>query len=112
VKSQHFQGVISMKNKKHEIITFKADADLLEALKGIPNRSEFIRNSILAALENICPFCNGAGFLTQHQKAYLEEFFEDHALEACDQCADGEAHLTCANRATNMRIRDRASAQA
>ena len=87
-----------MKSKKHEIITFKADADLLEALKGIPNRSEFIRNSILAALENICPFCNGAGFLTQHQKAYLEDFFVDHTLEACDQCADGEAHLTCANR--------------
>jgi hypothetical protein len=101
-----------MKNKKHEIITFKADADLLEALKGIPNRSEFIRNSILAALENICPFCNGAGFLTQHQKAYLEDFFVDHGLEACDKCSDGEAHLTCSNRSTVMGIRARRPLQA
>ena len=45
--------------KTPSIVTFKADESLLEALRGIENRSEFIRTALLAALENICPVCKG-----------------------------------------------------
>ena len=47
--------------KKTDIITFKVDATLLEALRGIENRSEFIRSAILSALDNVCPLCRGTG---------------------------------------------------
>ena len=52
-----------MKKSKQEVITFKADESLLAALKGMPNRSEFIRNAILSSLDKICPMCKGTGSL-------------------------------------------------
>jgi hypothetical protein len=82
-----------MKKAKDEIITFKADASLLEAMKGIPNRSEFIRNSILAALESACPLCCGTGVLTPQQKGHLEDFLVDHSLQECEKCHD--LRFTC-----------------
>ena len=48
--------------KKQEIITFKADEPLLEAMDGITNRSEFIRAAILSALDSVCPLCKGTAF--------------------------------------------------
>ncbi|NQU14468.1 MAG: CopG family transcriptional regulator [Desulfobacteraceae bacterium] len=82
-----------MSKTKQEIITFKADGALLKAMKGIPNRSEFIRNAILASLNNICPICKGTGILPPHQKAHMDEFLTDHSLEECEKC--NEMHLVC-----------------
>ena len=42
-----------------EVITFKADKDLLEAMEGVTNKSAFIRQAILAALDNIAPSLRG-----------------------------------------------------
>ena len=36
-----------MDKNKTEIITFKVSQSLISALKGVPNRSEFIRNALL-----------------------------------------------------------------
>jgi hypothetical protein len=100
-KRFHFFGIYTdsngdtMKKAKHEIITFKADASLLEAMKGIPNRSEFIRNSILAALESACPLCSGTGVLTPQQKIHLQDFLVDHSIMECEKCHD--LRLVCAN---------------
>jgi uncharacterized protein YbaR (Trm112 family) len=82
-----------MKPPKGEIITFKADAALLEAMKGIQNRSEFIRYAILASLDNACPLCKGTGILSVHQKSHWEEFLVNHSLEECKKC--GELHMVC-----------------
>ena len=82
-----------MKKNKQEIITFKVDSTLLEAMKGISNRSEFIRNAVLAALEGSCPLCNGTGILTPFQKAHLDNFLVNHPLKECEQC--NELHLVC-----------------
>ena len=59
---------------KGEIVTFKADATLLAALEGAPNRSAFIRSAILAALDNTCPVCKGTGLLTPYQKGHWQQF--------------------------------------
>ncbi len=75
------------------VITFKADASLMEALRSIPNRSEFIRAAILAALDNHCPLCGGTGVLTPHQKTHWEAFAEHHPLRECSDCH--EVHLVC-----------------
>ncbi len=81
------------KNSKNEIITFKADRALTELLDKIPNRSEFIRNAIMASLESICPLCGGRGILTPNQKNHWENFTENHQLQECNDCH--EYHLVC-----------------
>ena len=85
-----------MKRHKDEIITFKADASLLEAMRGIPNRSAFIRSAILAALDSTCPLCQGTGVLTPEQHKHWEEFAVDHAVAECGECH--ELHVVCTNR--------------
>jgi len=62
-----------MAKHKDEIVTFKADRSLLEAMRGIPNRSAFIRQAILAALDSACPLCRGTGVLTPDQRRHWAE---------------------------------------
>ena len=71
---------------KDEIVTFKADRSLLEAMRGIPNRSAFIRAAILAALDSTCPLCRGTGVLSPDQRRHWDDFAEDHAVTECDDC--------------------------
>lgn len=78
---------------KANIITFKADASLIDALGGIENRSEFIRSALLAALDNTCPLCKGRGILTPNQKRHWASFAIGHELEECNDCH--EFHLVC-----------------
>jgi hypothetical protein len=84
--------------QKPEIITFKADRSLLEAMRGIPNRSEFIREAVLAALQSICPLCRGSGILTPNQRSHWDAFANTHALRECSDC--NEVHLECADHPT------------
>jgi len=84
-----------MAGPKHTVVTFKVDASLMEALRGIANRSLFIRSAILAALENTCPLCQGSGILSPQQRGHWESFSTDHALEECDKCH--EWHLVCSH---------------
>lgn len=83
-----------MAGPKQDIVTFKVDDTLMELMKGIENRSEFIRRAILAALESVCPLCKGTGVLTPKQKEHWEAFALDHAVTECEDCH--EFHLTCA----------------
>ena len=82
-------------NKKQSIITFKVDTDLLEAIKEIPNRSEFIRSAIINALGSVCPLCNGSGMLTPNQKNHWDDFTADHSLKACDDCHENILVCEC-----------------
>ncbi len=79
--------------KKSDIITFKVDDTLLEAMEGIPNRSQFIRTAILAALDSSCPLCKGTGILTPNQRRHWDDFLVDHSVQACEKCS--ELHLVC-----------------
>ena len=79
--------------KKHEIISFKADGALIEALRGIDNRSEFIRSAILSALDSACPLCKGAGILTPDQRKHWNLFSMKHTIKECNDC--NAVHLVC-----------------
>jgi hypothetical protein len=59
---------------KDEVITFKVDEALAEQLRLMPNRSEFIRQAVLQALNFECPLCHGAGTLTPNQMKHWEAF--------------------------------------
>lgn len=78
---------------KREVITFKVDAALAEAMKGVPNRSEFIRTAILSASGNTCPLCKGRGLLSPEQLAHWESFSRMHHVAECDNCH--AMHLVC-----------------
>jgi hypothetical protein len=80
-------------NHKDEVITFKVDDALADMLRTMPNRSEFIRQAVLQALEMECPLCHGTGTLTPNQMAHWQDFREHHELTRCAVC--GEPHLTC-----------------
>ena len=81
--------------KDPQIVTFKADQALLDAMRGVENRSEFIRSALLAALDNACPLCKGRGILTPRQKEHWKAFEANHTLSECQDCH--EFHLVCLN---------------
>ncbi|OGQ87414.1 MAG: hypothetical protein A2512_01510 [Deltaproteobacteria bacterium RIFOXYD12_FULL_56_24] len=82
-----------MRAKKRETITFKADETLAKALDKVANKSEFIRNAILNALENDCPLCQGTGILSSEQRSHWAGFLNTHSLQRCDECK--AVHLVC-----------------
>jgi hypothetical protein len=79
--------------RKQEVITFKVDKDLAERMKGLPNRSEFIRTAVLLALKNVCPICAGTGVLTPAQSISWNEFSKNHHLEILKET--GEITIVC-----------------
>jgi len=79
--------------KKEDVITFKVDQALSEALHGIENRSAFIRQAVLTALEATCPLCLGTGILTKSQLDHWKDFDKTHAVEECPDCH--AVHLIC-----------------
>jgi hypothetical protein len=81
---------------KQGIVTFKADASLMRALRGVQNRSEFIRSAVLAALDHICPLCKGGGVLTPDQRQHWDAFAASHDMQECGDCH--AVHLVCESR--------------
>lgn len=82
-----------MGKRKEEIITLKVDRSFLDAMKGISNRSAFIRSAVLGALKNTCPLCGGTGNLTPNQKAHWDSFAVGHYLDECTDCH--EVRIVC-----------------
>lgn len=72
--------------KDLEVVTFKADKSLKKLLAGVANRSEFIRNAILSALDSVCPFCKGTGVLNEHRKKHWDDLVKSHDLQECGEC--------------------------
>ena len=72
---------LHMAQRKPDIITFKVADSLLGAMRGIPNRSEFIRTAILSALDSVCPLCKGSGILTPNQKKHWTDLAPNHFVE-------------------------------
>jgi len=81
---------------RQQMITFKAEEALVEAMEHIPNRSEFIRSAILAALEGVCPLCHGTGVLNPNQQRHWHEFSQTHRMVRCGDCAEGRLVCTAA----------------
>lgn len=82
-----------MKKEKLDIITFKVPESLRDAMKGIPNRSEFIRAAVVSALDSICPLCKGTGVIMPNQRPHWEHFAIEHHFEECSTC--NAVHVVC-----------------
>ncbi len=82
-----------MKKEKLDIITFKVPESLKDAMKGIPNRSEFIRAAVVAALDSVCPLCKGTGVIMPNQRPHWDLFASEHHFEECGTCS--AVHVVC-----------------
>lgn len=82
-----------MKKEKLDIITFKVPESLKDAMRGIPNRSEFIRAAVVAALDSVCPLCKGTGVIMPQQRPHWDLFANDHHFEECQTC--NAVYVTC-----------------
>ncbi len=74
------------KPKDVEVITFKVDQSLSKLMRGVENRSQFIRAAILEALDNVCPLCQGSGVLTPHRKKHWNDLANHHKKKECKEC--------------------------
>lgn len=81
---------------KDRIITFKVEPEIEKILSSIPNKSEFIRSSILQAMDCICPVCNGSGIFNPRQKKHWDDFLRHHTLTRCAEC--DEMYITCGRK--------------
>ena len=52
---------MTRKPQKKKIVAFKVEEDLAEFLGKLKNKSEFIRQAILAQFSMACPLCTGSG---------------------------------------------------
>ena len=82
-----------MKKEKLDIITFKVPESLRDAMKGIPNRSDFIRTAVVAALNGLCPMCKGTGVIMPNQRPHWDLFVSQHHFEECNTC--NAVHVVC-----------------
>lgn len=82
-----------MAGSKHDIVSFKVDHELMELLRQVPNRSEFIRSAILVALDSACPLCNGTGILETQRRRIWERLAQTHPQAECQRCH--ERIFTC-----------------
>lgn len=98
------EATANMSLRKTSVITFKAEPGLAELLRGLPNRSEFIRAAVLAAFESACPLCQGTGILTPGQKDHWDRFARKHSLEECADCH--AYHIVCARDSEERGTRD------
>jgi DnaJ-class molecular chaperone len=71
---------------KSDVITFKVDGELKDALNRMKNRSEFIRSALMAALDGTCPLCRGSGTLTPRQMEHWAAFSRVHRMSECEDC--------------------------
>lgn len=78
---------------KNEIVTFKVDESLAQLISRLPNKSEFIRQAVMAALDNTCPLCQGTGSLSADQKKHWDSFAGHHQIEQCSDCH--AIHIHC-----------------
>jgi len=86
--------------RKQDVITFKVDAALTDALADMPNRSEFIRNALRAALDSACPLCQGTGIMSPEQKKHWDRFARRHRIQKCEECH--AVHLVCNDSDTGI----------
>jgi hypothetical protein len=89
---------------KTDLVSFKVEAALAERIDRMPNKSEFIRHAILAALDNTCPLCQGTGVLSPEQRTHWDRFTAHHRVERCDDCH--AVYLSCEYGADSRSIGD------
>ncbi len=79
---------MSRKAPKTEVVAFKVEAELAKILESLPNKSAFIRRSIIAQLCMACPLCQGTGMVPKGLHDHYAEAIGKLNLKHCEGCGD------------------------
>jgi hypothetical protein len=71
---------------KSKIVAFKVEPELAEFLDKLPNKSEFIRQAILAQFGMTCPLCKGSGVVARGVGEHYQPVLEEHRTVNCRTC--------------------------
>lgn len=75
---------------KRQIVSIKVDAELASFLDALPNKSEFIRNAILAQCVASCPLCYGTGVVFRGIGEHFAKVLTDCRHVSCKKCSKVE----------------------
>jgi len=75
---------------KSRTVAVKVEAELADFLARLPNKSEFIRQAILAQFGTACPLCSGTGQVASALGAHYAPILEKHRERACLNCHRAE----------------------
>lgn len=88
-----------MPERSGEVISLRVPSSIAKTLRTIPNRSEFMRHAIEAALDSACPLCGGSGVLSPKRKEHLQNFMQHHTIQECADCH--EPYFECKKTETD-----------
>lgn len=71
-------------------VAFKADAELADFLRSLPNASEFIRQAVLAQFRLTCPLCTGSGVVARGVGEHYEAVIARFRSCVCTACGAAE----------------------
>src|SRR5262245_64804334 len=72
--------------QKKKIVAFKVEEDLAEFLDKLKNKSEFIRQAILAQFSMECPLCSGSGVVPRGLHTHYKPIIQRENKHPCDRC--------------------------
>jgi hypothetical protein len=75
---------------KPKTVAVKVPEELAEFLDRLPNKSEFIRDAILAQLQMTCPLCDGSGVVPTGLCAHYRPVLLRHRSGECVKCGEAE----------------------
>jgi hypothetical protein len=73
-----------------KIVSFKVEPALAEFLASLPNKSEFVRQAVLAQFGMTCPLCTGSGVVPRGIGDHFADAFRQHATRPCAGCGRDE----------------------
>ena len=79
-----------MAERRNVVMTFKVEPELAEALRRMPNTSEFIREAVRDRIGHVCPMCLGTGRVTELQHLAASNLMTRHSPVQCTRCGQQE----------------------
>jgi hypothetical protein len=77
---------MARKTTKSKIVAFKVEEELADFLDNLPNKSDFIRKSILAQFNMTCPLCSGSGVVARGVHDHYKPVIAGHNSRPCEKC--------------------------
>jgi hypothetical protein len=91
---------MARKTTKSKIVAFKVEEELADFLDNLPNKSEFIRKSILAQFGMTCPLCTGSGVVPRGVHDHFKPVIATQNSRSCDKCKSAVTFPLTAEGAT------------
>jgi hypothetical protein len=75
---------------KSRTVAVKVEAEVADFLDRLPNKSDFIRQAILAQFRMACPLCSGSGTVPRGLGDHFAPVVRRNRLKKCEKCGRSE----------------------